>query len=101
MNWAAGSFVFVRSDGFREVGGFDEEFFAAEEVYLSVALKKWCRARDLRFAVLKKQRHASSSRKFRIYSWQEILKLWWDVTFAFRRTTRSRAALDFFYDGRR
>ena len=32
MGWAAGSFLFCRADAFRELGGFDTELFAAEEV---------------------------------------------------------------------
>lgn len=38
--WAAGSFVFVRRDDFEAIGGFDERYFAAEEIVLSMALKR-------------------------------------------------------------
>lgn len=101
MKWAAGSFVFCRADGFAEIGGFDEQYFAAEELYFSAALKKWCRSRSLKFVILSKQPHASSSRKFRIYSTVEIFKLFGNVLFSYGRTVKSRKALDFFYDGRR
>ncbi|MHC4993619.1 MAG: glycosyltransferase [Planctomycetota bacterium] len=40
LRWAAGCFVFVRRDAFEAVGGFDERFFAAEEIVLSDALKR-------------------------------------------------------------
>lgn len=40
MRWAAGSFVFVRRADFEAVGGFDERYFAAEEIVLSMALKR-------------------------------------------------------------
>ena len=40
FRWAAGSFLFVRRDAFERVGGFDERFFAAEEIILSERLKR-------------------------------------------------------------
>lgn len=39
FRWAAGSFLFVRPEAFHRVGGFNERFFAAEEIALSEALK--------------------------------------------------------------
>lgn len=101
MKWAAGSFVFCRSDAFRAIEGFDEKYYAAEELYFSSALKKWSRDMGLGFVILRKQPHASSSRKFRMYSNREILKLFAGVIFSYGRTVTSRSALDFFYDGRR
>lgn len=101
MKWAAGSFVFCRADGFREVGGFDEEYFAAEELYFSSSLKKWCREQSLSFVILRKKAHASSSRKFRIYTNREIMQLFARTIFAYGKTVKSRSGLDFFYDGRR
>jgi glycosyltransferase involved in cell wall biosynthesis len=38
--WAAGCFVFVRRDVFERVGGFNERFYAGEEIHLSRAVKK-------------------------------------------------------------
>ena len=40
VRWAAGCFVFVRRDVFERVGGFDERFYASEEIHLSRAVKK-------------------------------------------------------------
>lgn len=37
---AAGCFVYARRADFEAVGGFDERYFASEEVHLSAALKK-------------------------------------------------------------
>ena len=101
LGWAAGSFVFCRADAFRDVGGFNEEYYAGEELNFSSHLKGWCKRNGLKFKILTRQPHASSSRKFHMYSHREILQLARRVLFSYRKTVRDRAALDFFYDGRR
>ena len=40
VNWAAGCFFFVQRAAFERVGGFDERYFASEEIHLSRALKR-------------------------------------------------------------
>ena len=40
VKWAAGCFLFARRDVFEKVGGFDERFYASEEIHLSRALKR-------------------------------------------------------------
>lgn len=40
LRWAAGCFVFATREAFEAVGGFDEQFFVAEELYMSRALKR-------------------------------------------------------------
>ena len=47
--WAAGSFVFCRSDGFRAIGGFGLEFYVAEEIDFSRRIKRWGAPRGLGF----------------------------------------------------
>jgi len=101
LKWAAGSFIFCRADLFRDVGGFSEELFAAEELDLSWKIKRWARSRQLGVVILKRHRHVSSGRKFYLYSKREIvgyLLRWLIFT---RRSIRSRKHLGFFYDGRR
>ena len=105
LTLAAGSFLFCRSDAFREVGGFDETLYAAEELPLSKALKRWGKSASgghrLKFIILRKQPHISSGRKFYLYSKREIAALLLRTLFRPRRTVRSRKHLDLFYDGRR
>lgn len=99
--WAAGSFVFCRADAFREIGGFSVELYAAEEIRFSQDLKRWGKARGLGFALLHRQRHVSSGRKFYLYSPKELLQhLVLGLVFA-RWTIRDRQKLGIFYDGRR
>ena len=67
--WAAGCFVFVRTDVFNRVGGFDERYFASEEIHLSRAVKKHGRFVILREFVI------TSGRKGRIFTFRQIAAL--------------------------
>jgi glycosyltransferase involved in cell wall biosynthesis len=40
LNYAAGCFLFARRTDFEAVGGFDERYFASEEIWLSRALRE-------------------------------------------------------------
>ncbi|OHE83102.1 MAG: glycosyl transferase family 2 [Lysobacterales bacterium RIFOXYD1_FULL_69_11] len=95
MRAAAGCFVFCRRDAFEAVGGFDERWFAGEDVALSRAL-----ATQGRFVVLR-ERVSTSARKLRSHPLRE--HLWLLLRFAVRgrRLLRSRDALGLWYGGRR
>lgn len=101
MRWAAGSFVFCRADAFREMGGFNEEMYAAEELDFSRRLKRWARGRDLSVTILEAHPHVSSGRKLRLYSHREIALQTLRLIFRFRHTVRCPGRLHYFYDGRR
>lgn len=62
MRLAGGCFIFARRSVFETVGGFDETYFASEEVHLSRALKRQGRFVIVRPPVI------TSGRKFRIFS---------------------------------
>ncbi len=64
---AAGSYMFCRRDAFVALGGFNPWLYAAEELELSEALKRWGAARGLGFKIITTARHTSSARKFRMY----------------------------------
>jgi glycosyltransferase involved in cell wall biosynthesis len=93
LGWAAGCFVFVRTDVFQRVGGFDELYFASEEIHLSRAVKKHGRFVMLREAVI------TSGRKGRLFTpWQMFSQF----ASALRPSTRKRRdRLDLWYGGRR
>lgn len=101
LRWAAGSFVFVRKTVFDEVQGFDEDYYAAEEVAFSRAVRARGRQLGLKFAILYGTPHCSSARKFRLYSSAEFTRMMTSGLFRFSATVRSRKDLDYFYDGRR
>jgi hypothetical protein len=98
---AAGSYVFCRADAFREVGGFSTELYAAEEIRLSEDLKAWGKQRGLRFKILTRHPHMSSSRKLYLYRVREVLPTAWHLLFSPRKTLRDRSEFKFLYDGRR
>ena len=95
MRAAAGCFVFCRRDAFEAVGGFDEGWYAAEDIALSRAL-----ATQGRFVVLR-ERVSTSARKLRSHPLRE--HLWLLLRFAVRGRglLRSRDALGLWYGGRR
>ncbi len=64
---AAGSFVFVLREAFVAVGGFSESVYASEEIWLSRAVKRWGRPRNLRFEILQGDPVVTSGRKARWY----------------------------------
>lgn len=98
---AAGSFVFCRADAFRTVGGFDSRLYAAEELYLSLAVRRWGRARGLAFTIITSAPHFSSSRKFFIHGFTGLLKISMYLILSPLRSLKSAARLPLFYDGRR
>ncbi|MDO8805137.1 MAG: glycosyltransferase [Elusimicrobiota bacterium] len=98
---AAGSYLFCRRDAFIAVGGFSPWLYAAEEIELSGALKRWGAAKGLDFKIITSARHISSARKFRMYGAGEFLT----ELFSFLRgpfsAVRDPARLKIFYGGRR
>ena len=67
--WAAGSFIFCEAAAFREVGGFSQELYAAEELDLFKRLKRVAR-RQRRQEIVILHRHPlrTSDRKARLYT---------------------------------
>jgi len=101
LGWAAGALLVCRLDAFREVGGFDQEIYALEEVRLSAQLRQWGRQRGLRFVILTKHPLETSSRKVALYSNREIAGQILRVLFRRRRTLQDKTQLSVWYDGRR
>jgi glycosyltransferase involved in cell wall biosynthesis len=94
-NLGAGAFLFTTRENFRAVGGFDDELFAGEEVYFTVALKKLGRFKLLREPII------TSGRKLRMHSAGFILKRSFMLILGGKRGVRSREKLDLWYDGKR
>jgi len=65
---AAGCFVFCKKSAFDEVGGFNVRVYAGEEIFLSRALKKWGKQRNLSFYIATVSPVVTSVRKLDWYS---------------------------------
>jgi glycosyltransferase involved in cell wall biosynthesis len=94
-NLGAGAFLFTTRDNFFAAGGFDEQLFAAEETYLSMALKKFGRFRILPTPA------TTSARKVRLHRPGRVLGRFLAIIFSGPRALRSRKKLDLWYDGKR
>jgi len=99
--WAAGSFIFCQSEAFRQIGGFDSELFASEEIDLSKRLKKLARASGKKMVILHRHPLLTSARKMRLYSRAELAGFIKNAIFRPRQTVTSRDACAPWYDGRR
>lgn len=99
--WAAGSFIFCETAAFREVGGFSEELYAAEEIDLFRRLKRLARRKARSIVILHRHPLATSDRKVRFYTWREHLSFMAKTCFSGGRTLRDRDACFPWYDGRR
>jgi GT2 family glycosyltransferase len=90
-----GAFIFVQAKTFEAVGGFDEQYFAGEEVYLTLALKKQGRFKILPTPVV------TSARKLRMHSPLFVLGQSLFVLLRGERGLRHREKLALWYDGKR
>jgi glycosyltransferase involved in cell wall biosynthesis len=97
----AGSFIFVETAAFRQVGGFSHEFFAAEELDLSIRLKNLARETKRKIVILHRHPIKTSARKMKLYTGRELGGFFLRSLFNHRRTVRNRAAAFMWYDGRR
>jgi hypothetical protein len=95
LNLGAGAFLFTTRRNFDLVGGFDEQYFAGEEVYFSLELKKLGGFKVLREPVV------TSGRKLRMYPARNFLLKFFGVILRGPRGVRSRAKLSLWYDGKR
>ena len=89
VNWAAGCFFFAQRAAFERVGGFDERYFASEEIHLSRALKRLGRFVILRETVV------TSGRKAHTYSFSNTL--WMVSRLLWPGALRKRDRLGFWY----
>jgi glycosyltransferase involved in cell wall biosynthesis len=95
LKLGAGAFLFTTRRNFDIVGGFDEQYFAGEEVYFSLELKKLGRFKVLPEPVV------TSGRKLRMYPAKHFLRKFFGVIVRGPRGVRSRAKLSLWYDGKR
>lgn len=93
MRWAAGCFLFVRRAAFEAVDGFDERFYASEEIHLSRALKSQGKFVIVKPAVI------SSARKARLFTPWQLAKIFCGFSVRGPRALQNRDGLEIWYDG--
>ena len=94
-NLGVGAFMFMRRESFEEVGGFDEQYFAGEEMYLTIALKKLGRFKLLPEPI------TTSARKVRMHSGPHVFRQWIGMMLGGPAALRTRERLSLWYDGKR
>ena len=91
----SGTFLFCTRSAFQATGGFNEKYYAAEEVAFVAALK-----RQGRFAILD-ETVITSGRKFRDHSFLTFARLSARLIFFGSRGVRSRKGLEYWYEPQR
>lgn len=94
-NLGVGAFMFARRETFEAAGGFDEQYFAGEEAYLSIALKKLGPFKVLPEPIV------TSARKIRMHTPLFVVRQTFLIFFGGQGALRKRQNLDLWYDGKR
>jgi glycosyltransferase involved in cell wall biosynthesis len=97
----AGSFIFCEARAFRELGGFNNDLFAGEEIDLSQRLKRLAREKKKRIVILHRHPLLTSARKMHLYTSREHLRFLLRAAVSHKRILRSREECHTWYDGRR
>lgn len=101
LHWVAGSFIFCEATAFRTVGGFNNEFFAGEELDLSKRLKRFARSQKKKIVIVSKYPLLTSDRKIHLYRRGELCRFFLKAFFRPSATMKNRDACSPWYDGRR
>lgn len=103
LQYTGGCFFFCRRDALLAAGGWDETYFASEEIWLARSLAREGRRRGLpwrrRFRIVR-ARVITSGRKVRTHSGWEVLGILLRLMWAGRRGLQSRRGLEFWYERR-
>lgn len=92
---ACGCFLFCTRRAFENVGGFDEELFASEEIWMSQGLK-----RQGRFVVLRES-VTTSGRKLRMYTGRQVSRIFFGFLIGGPKALKKREGLELWYGGHR
>jgi glycosyltransferase involved in cell wall biosynthesis len=99
--WAAGAFMFCKASAFRAVGGFNQDLYATEEIFLFKKLKKKARQDGERIVILTNHSILTSPRKMHLYTPVEHFKFLAKTVLQFGGTLKDPKKCHTWYDGRR
>ena len=99
--WVAGSFIFCEAAAFRELGGFDERFYAGEEIDFSRRMKRLARRSGREMVILHRHPLVSSDRRAHLYTLRELFAFLLKTLLTGGRTLRRKEDCYGWYDGRR
>ena len=97
FKWACGAYVFCTREAFIETGGFDERYYASEEIHFSRALRRWGRRKGKMFVILEEP-IITSNRKLRWYSTRELLIMNFGLLFTFKPFQNRNACYKMWYE---
>ena len=101
FRWPAGSYIFCRAETFRELGGFSDKLFAAEEIEFDQRLKRLARQRRKRICIIRHPPLLSSNRRMVMYSPIRMIGFLARSVFSFGLNLRQRDTCNWWYDGKR
>lgn len=90
--WAAGCYMFCTRERFEDFGGFDENYYAAEELFFSRNLKSRGRFTIVKHPV------TTSARKLHAYSVWELVRFLTRPMLEGRNLFRTKAGLEILYE---
>ena len=93
--WAAGCYMYCRKDVFDSFGGFDETYYAAEELFFSRSVKQRGSFHIVRHPVV------TSARKLHRYSTWELIRFLWVPLTNFGGLLKSKRGLEILYEDQR
>ena len=96
FKWACGAYVFCTHEAFIETGGFDERYYASEEIHFSRALRRWGKKEGKNFIILEEP-IISSCRKLVWYNTWEILLMTFGLLLHFKPLRNRDACYKMWY----
>lgn len=101
FHWAAGSFIFCEASAFHEIGGFNLNLFAAEEIDFSKRLKRLAKVKGRGVDILYRNPLITSGRKLHLFSFFRHFRFFARAALFPKRTLQNREACSMWYDGSR
>ncbi len=97
FKWACGAYVFCTREAFIATGGFDERYYASEEIHFSRALRLWGRQKGKKFIILEEP-VITSNRKLTWYNRREQLNMFLGMLFYLRPFQNRNACYKMWYE---